>query len=114
MQQKELQLQEEIKNLNAEHQEFITKARKERMPDEEFTPQISALHNKDLRMKRRLTTIARAKDAFTKLDLEEKVKKYVADLHVEMAELIHANDRLWGAVVLSVRILTICRSKLWM
>jgi site-specific DNA recombinase len=80
MQQEELHLQEEIKRLNAERQEFITKARKERMPDEEFTPQISALYDKERGAKRRLTTIERAKEDFTKLDLEEQVKKYVAEL----------------------------------
>ena len=37
MQQEQLHLQGEIKRLNAERQEFIIKACKERMPDEEFT-----------------------------------------------------------------------------
>jgi hypothetical protein len=40
-------------------QEFITKARKERMPDEEFTPQIRTLYGKEPGVKRRLTTIER-------------------------------------------------------
>jgi len=71
MKQDELHLQEEIKKLNSERQEFITKARKERMPDEEFIPQISALYDKEKGVQRRLTTIERAKDDFTKLDLEE-------------------------------------------
>ena len=43
MQQEELQLHDEIKKLTAERQEFITKARKVQMTDEEFTPQIRAL-----------------------------------------------------------------------
>ena len=93
MQQDELHLQEEIKKLTAEHQEFITKARKERMPDEEFTPQISALYDKEQGVQRRLTAIEWAKDDFTKLDLEEQIKKYVADLQSEMAELINANPQ---------------------
>jgi hypothetical protein len=42
MQQEEMQLQDEIKKLSVAHQDFITKARKERMSDEEFTPQIGA------------------------------------------------------------------------
>lgn len=58
-----------------------------------FTAQISALCDKELGVKRRLTTIEQEKDAFTKLDLEEQVKQYVADLQVEMAELIHANPQ---------------------
>ncbi len=93
MQQEELQLQEEIKKLTAERQEFITKARKEHMSDEEFTPQISALYDKELGVKRRLTAIERAKDNFINLDLEEQVKKYVAELQSEMAELINANPQ---------------------
>jgi hypothetical protein len=93
MQQEELHLQEEIKRLNAERQEFITKARKERMPDEEFTPQISALYDKERGVKRRLTTIERAKEDFTKLDLEEQVKKYVAELQSEMDELINTDPQ---------------------
>ena len=91
MQQDELQLQEEIKKLNDERQEFITKARKERMPDEEFTPQISTHYDKERGVKRRLTTIELAKEGFTELDLEEQVKKYVAELQAEMTELINAN-----------------------
>lgn len=93
MQQDELRLQEEIKKLNAERQDFITKARKERMPDEEFTPQIRALYDKELGVTRRLTAIERAKDNFINLDLEEQVKKYVAELQSEMAELINANPQ---------------------
>jgi len=93
MQQDELQLQEEIKKLNTERQEFITKARKKRMPDEEFTPQISEHYDRELKVQRKLTAIEQTKDAFTKLDLEEQVKKYVAELQSEMAELIHADPQ---------------------
>jgi uncharacterized protein (DUF3084 family) len=71
MKQEEMQLQDEIKKLSAERQDFITKARKERMSDEEFTPQIGALYDKELGVKHRLTSIEQENDAFTKLDLEE-------------------------------------------
>jgi cell division protein FtsB len=93
MQQDELQLQEKIKKLNDERQEFITKVRKERMPDEEFTPQISALYEKERGAQRKLIAIDRAKQDFQKLDLEEQVKKHVAKLQSEMAKLIHANPQ---------------------
>jgi DNA invertase Pin-like site-specific DNA recombinase len=93
IQQDELRLQEEIKKLNAERQEFITKACKERMSDEEFTPQIREHYDRELRVQRRLTAIEQERDAFTKLDLEEQVKKYVVDLQSEMAELINANPQ---------------------
>jgi hypothetical protein len=75
MQREELRLHKELKRLNDERQEFITKACKERMPDEEFTPQINALYEKERGVQRRLTTIERTKDDFTKLDLEEQIKK---------------------------------------
>lgn len=74
MQQEELHLQEEIKRLNDERREFITKARNECMSDEEFTPQIRALYDKELGVKRRLIAIEPAEDDFTKLDLEEQVR----------------------------------------
>jgi site-specific DNA recombinase len=93
MQQEELHLQEEIKKLNDERQEFITKARKGRMPDEEFASQMSTLYEKERRVQRRLTTIERAKDDFMQIDFEEQVKKYVAELQSEMNELIHANPQ---------------------
>ena len=94
MQQDELRLQEEIKKLNAERQEFITKACKAQMPDEEFTPQIREHYDRELRVQRRLTAIEQEENAFTQLDLEEQVKKYVAELQVEMSELIHANPQI--------------------
>ncbi|HLO18497.1 MAG TPA: recombinase family protein, partial [Anaerolineales bacterium] len=93
LQKDELQLQEEINKLNNERQEFITKARKGRMPDEEFTSQMSALYEKERGVQRKLITITRAKDDFIKLDLEEQVRKYVAELQSEMTELIHANPQ---------------------
>jgi predicted P-loop ATPase/GTPase len=63
------------------------------MSDEEFTLQISEHYDRELRVQRKLTAIEQAKDAFTKLDLEEQVKKYVGDLQLEMAELINANPQ---------------------
>ena len=93
MQRDELHLQEEINQLNDERQEFITKARKGRIPSEEFTSQMNALYDKERGVQRRLITIARAKEDFINLDLEEQVKKYVAELQSEMTELIHANPQ---------------------
>lgn len=71
-------------------QKFIAIARKQRMPDEEFT---SALYEREQGAQRRLTTIESAKNDFTQLNLEEQVKKYVAELRSEMTELIHANPQ---------------------
>lgn len=99
MQQEELQLQEEIKTLTAERQEFITKARKEHLPDEEFTPQMSALYDKELGVKRRLTAIKQEKDAFIKLDWEEQVRKYVAGLQSEMDGFINTTLQTLRSVI---------------
>ncbi len=52
-----------------------------------------ALYKKERGAQRRLITIERAKDDFTKLDLEEQIKKYVTELQSEMAELIHTNHQ---------------------
>ncbi|HEY5728965.1 MAG TPA: hypothetical protein VIS72_02880, partial [Anaerolineales bacterium] len=57
MQQEERSLHEELKRLNDERQDFITKARKEQMSDEEFSPQIKAHYEKERGVQRRLTTI---------------------------------------------------------
>ena len=63
------------------------------MPDEEVIPQLNIHYEMDQGVQRRLTAIERAKDDFTKLDLEEQVKKYVAELQSEMTELVHANPQ---------------------
>lgn len=63
------------------------------MSEEEFTPQISIHYDKERGVQRRMTTIKRAKGDFTKLDMEEQVKKYVDELSVEMAELIYSNPQ---------------------
>ena len=93
MQREEQRLHEELKSLNDERQDFITKARKEQMSDEEFSPQIKAHYEKERGVQRRLTTIERTKDDFAQLDLEEQIKKYVAELQSEMTELVHANPQ---------------------
>lgn len=93
MKRDELQLQDEVKRLNDERQEFITKARKGYISEEEFTSQISVMYDQELGVKRRLIAIEKEKDAFEKLDLEEQVKTYVAELQSEMAKLITANPQ---------------------
>jgi DNA invertase Pin-like site-specific DNA recombinase len=93
MQREEIRLHKELKRLNDERQEFITKACKERMSDEELTPQMNALYEKERGVQRRLTTIERTKDDFTKLDLEEQIKKYVVELQSEVVELIHVTPQ---------------------
>jgi len=93
MKRDELQLHEEIKKLNAERQEFITKARKGQISEEEFTPQIRVMYDQELGVKRRLITIEKEKDAFEKLDLEEQLKTYVAELQSEIARLITTNPQ---------------------
>jgi hypothetical protein len=55
MKRDELQLQKEIRKPNAERQEFIPKARKGHISEEESTPQISVMYDKELGVKRRLS-----------------------------------------------------------
>ncbi len=93
MQREELRLHKELKRLNEERQEFITKACKERMPDEELASQMDVRYEKERGVQRRLTTIERTKDDFTKLDLEEQIRKYVAELQSEIVELLHADPQ---------------------
>ncbi|RPI89816.1 MAG: hypothetical protein EHM40_01080 [Chloroflexi bacterium] len=99
MQQDELCLREEIQKLATERQEFITRARKVQMKDEELLPQMDELNKRDLGLKRNLTAIEQAMDAFTEIDLEEQVRKYVADLQVEMKELINATPQTLRIVI---------------
>jgi hypothetical protein len=63
------------------------------MPDEEFTSQMCTLYDKERGVQRRLTTIEPARDDFMQLDPETQVKKYVAELQLELTELIHANPQ---------------------
>ena len=51
------------------------------------------MYDQELGVKRRLTAIEKEKSAFEKLDLEEQVKMYVAELQSEMAELINADPQ---------------------
>jgi len=54
---------------------------------------MNVLYEKERGVQRRLTTIERTKDDFTQLDLEEQIKKYVAELQSEMVELIYADPQ---------------------
>ncbi len=90
MQKDELRLHEEIKKLTAERQEFITKARREHIADEEFIPQIGALYDKELGLKRKLTAIQQDMNVHAAINLEERVKAHLANLHAAMEELKNA------------------------
>ena len=56
-------------------------------------PQMDELNKRELGLQRTLTASKGERDAFTKFDLEEQVRKYVADLQVEIEELIHVNPQ---------------------
>jgi hypothetical protein len=59
----------------------------------EYSDPDESKYDRELRVQRRLTAIEQELDAFTQLDSEEQVKKYVAELQSEMAELINANPQ---------------------
>ncbi|RPJ28997.1 MAG: hypothetical protein EHM33_02480 [Chloroflexi bacterium] len=63
-------------------------------PDE-----MDELNKRELGLKRKLTAIEQAKDAFAAFDWEEQVKGYVADLQTEMAELINATPQTLRIVI---------------
>lgn len=50
---------------------------------DEFDVILAWRYDRELRVQCKLTAIEQAKDAFTKLDVEEQVKKYVEDLQLE-------------------------------
>ncbi len=52
---------------------------------------MSTLYAKERGVQRKLATIERAKEDSIRLDLEEQVKKHVAQLKLDMTELIHTN-----------------------
>jgi hypothetical protein len=68
----------------------ITEARKKMRADAEFDARMRELYKVEERLKRRLTAMEQEIDTYARLDWEEKVKGYVADLQVGIAELNNA------------------------
>ena len=72
---------------------MITEARKAHRNAPGFDKQMRELNTIEERLKRRLTTIEQEIDIYARLDWEEKVNDYVADLQAGIEELNNATPR---------------------
>jgi len=90
LQKEQQQLLEELKKESVKRQQFITEARKTRREDADFYEQMHELNNTEERLQRKLTAIEQEIDAYDRLDWEEKVTSYVADLQAGIEGLNRA------------------------
>jgi hypothetical protein len=90
LQKEQQQLLEELKKESVKRQQFITEARKTRREDADFYEQMYELNNTEERLQRKLTAIEQEIDAYDRLDWEEKVTSYVADLQAGIEGLNRA------------------------
>jgi hypothetical protein len=90
LQKEQQQILEELKKESVKRQQFITEARKTLRDDADFDEQMRELYKVEERLKRRLTALEREIDTYARLDWEEKVKDYVADLQVGIEGLNRA------------------------
>jgi DNA invertase Pin-like site-specific DNA recombinase len=81
------QIFEELEKESAKRQQVITEARIKMRADAEFDEQMRELYKIEERLKRRLTALEQEMDTYARLDWEEKVKGYVADLQTGIREL---------------------------
>ncbi len=81
------QILEELEKEFVKRQQVITEARKKMRADAEFDARMCELYIVEERLKRRLTTLEQEIDTYARLDCEEKVKEYVADLQAGIRKL---------------------------
>jgi len=84
------QILEELEKESAKRQQVITEARKKMRAAAEFDARMRELYTVEERLKRRLTTLEQEMDTYARLDWEEKVKGFVADLQAGIEELNNA------------------------
>ncbi len=87
LQKEQQQILEELEKQFIERQQVITDARKTLRDDSDFAEQMRELYSVEERLKRRLATLEQEIDTYARLDWEEKVKDYVADLQAGIEEL---------------------------
>lgn len=87
LQKEQQQILEELEKEFAKRQQVITEALKTRREDADFAEQMRELYKVEERLKRRLATLEQEIDTYARLDWEEKVKDYVADLQAGIEEL---------------------------
>jgi len=87
------QILEELDKESAKRQQVITEARIKMRADAIFDARMRELYTVEERLKRRLTALEQEIDTYARLDWEEKVKGYVADLQAGIEELNNANPK---------------------
>jgi hypothetical protein len=87
LQKEQQQILEELEKEFVKRQQVITEALKTRRDDPDFDEQMRELYKVEERLKRRLATLEQEIETNARLDWEEKVKEYVADLQAGIEEL---------------------------
>ena len=83
----------ELEKESAKRQEVITEARIKMRADAEFDARMRELYTVEERLKRRLTVLEQEIETYARLDWEEKVKGYVADLQAGIEGLNNATPK---------------------
>jgi len=81
------QILEELEKESAKRQQVITEARIKMRADAEFDARMRELYIVEERLKRRLTALEQEIAPYTRLDWEEEIKSYVANLQAGIIEL---------------------------
>jgi DNA invertase Pin-like site-specific DNA recombinase len=87
LQKEQQQILEELEKESTKRQQLIMEARKKMRADAEFDEQMRELYKVEERLKRRLIALEQEIDTYARLDWEEKIKEYVADLQTGIREL---------------------------
>ena len=87
------QILEELEKESAKRQQVITEARIKMRADAVFDARMRELYAVEERLKRRLTALEQEIDTYARLDWEEKVKGYVADLQAGIEGLNKATPK---------------------
>lgn len=83
----------ELEKESAKRQQVITEALKTHREDPEFAEQMRELYKVEEHLNRRLAALEQEMDTYARLDWEEKVKEYVAELQTGIKELNNANPK---------------------
>jgi hypothetical protein len=93
LQEDRRQILEELEKESTKRQQVITEARIKMRADAVFDARMRELYTVEERLKRRLTALEQEIDTYARLDWEEKVKEYVANLQVGIEGLNNANPK---------------------
>jgi hypothetical protein len=91
LQQNLEQIQDDLKLLEKERQEFITHALHTRMADDEFGTKIAIHYEKAKPLERREAAIKEEIDTYADLDFDARVSAYVQNLQAGLEEITKAN-----------------------